>query len=107
MNKRDQKFARERLLVSLESIPTTLLNEISTIPNEFILDDYHLIDARAVDNALTFLLEHFPPQMHVVITTRQDPNPPLARLHVRNQLTELRVADLRFTPSEAANFSTR
>ena len=90
----------------IESILTTLLNEISTIPNEFILvlDDYHLIDARAVDNALTFLLEHLPPQMHLVITTREDPNLPLARFRVRNQLTEVRVTDLRFTPSEAAEF---
>lgn len=90
----------------VESILTTLLNEISTIPNKFILvlDDYHLVDARAVDNALTFLLEHLPPQMHLVITTREDPNLPLARFRVRNQLTELRITDLRFTPSEAAEF---
>ena len=90
----------------IESILTTLLNEITTIPDNFILvlDDYHLIDSKAVDNALTFLLEHLPPQMHLVITTREDPNLPLARLRVRNQLTELRAADLRFTPSEAAEF---
>ena len=93
-------------LPPIESILTTLLNEISTIPNEFILvlDDYHLIDARLVDDTLTFLLEHLPPQMHVVITTREDPNFPLARFRARNQLTELRVTDLRFTPSEAAEF---
>ena len=93
-------------LPPIESILTTLLNEISTIPNEFVLvlDDYHLIDARLVDDTLTFLLEHLPPQMHVVITTREDPNFPLARFRARNQLTELRVTDLRFTPSEAAEF---
>ena len=91
---------------SIESILTTLLNEITTIPDNFILvlDDYHAIDAKPVDNALTFLLEHLPPQMHLVIATREDPNLPLARLRVRNQLTELRAADLRFTPSEAAGF---
>ena len=54
--------------------------------------------------SLTFLLEHLPPQMHLVITTREDPDLPLARLRVRDQLTELRAADLRFTPSEAAEF---
>ncbi len=93
-------------LPPIESILTTLLNEISTIPNEFVLvlDDYHLIDARLVDDTLTFLLEHLPPQMHVVITTREDPNFPLARFRARNQLTELRVTDLRFTPLEAAEF---
>ena len=63
-----------------------------------------MIDSKPVDNALTFLLEHLPPQMHLVIATREDPPLPLARLRARNQLTELRAADLRFTPSEAAEF---
>jgi LuxR family maltose regulon positive regulatory protein len=90
----------------VESILTTLLNEISSIPHPFILvlDDYHLIDAEPVHEALTFLLEHLPPQMHLVITTREDPPLPLARMRVRGQLTELRAADLRFTLSEAADF---
>ena len=89
-----------------ESILTSLLNEIAAIPKNFmlVLDDYHLADARVVDQALTFLLEHLPPQMHLVITTREDPNLPLARLRVRGQLTELRAFDLRFTPFEAAEF---
>lgn len=89
-----------------ETALTALLNEIATIPDHFILvlDDYHLIDSQAVDQALTFLLGHLPPQMHLAITTREDPQLPLARLRVRGQLTELRAADLRFTPSEAAGF---
>ena len=89
-----------------ESILTALLNEITTIPDNFILvlDDYHVIDSKPVDNALTFLLEHLPPQMHLVIATREDPHLPLARLRARGQLTELRAADLRFTPAEAAEF---
>ena len=89
-----------------ESILTALLNEITTIPDNFILvlDDYHVIDSKPVDDALTFLLEHLPPQMHLVIATREDPHLPLARLRARGQLTELRAADLRFTPSEAAEF---
>ncbi len=90
----------------IEAMLTTLLNGITTIPDNFILvlDDYHLTDSKAVDNALTFLVEHQPPQMYLAITTREDPNLPLARLRVRNQLTELRITDLRFTPSEAAEF---
>jgi LuxR family transcriptional regulator, maltose regulon positive regulatory protein len=90
----------------VETILINLLNEIISIPHNFIfvLDDYHLTDSKAVDNALTFLIEHQPPQMHLVITTREDPNLPLARLRVRDQLTELRAADLRFTSSEAAEF---
>ena len=89
-----------------ESILTALLNEISAIPDPFVLvlDDYHVIDAKPVDSALGFLLEHLPPQMHLVITTREDPQFPLARLRAKGQLTELRVTDLRFTDSEAAEF---
>ncbi len=89
-----------------ESILTALLNEITTIPDNFVLvlDDYHVIDAKPVDHALTFLVEHLPPQMQLVIATREDPQLPLARLRARGQLTELRAADLRFTPSEAAEF---
>ncbi len=89
-----------------ESILTALLNEITTIPDHFVLvlDDYHVIDSKPVDQALAFLLEHLPPQMHLVITTREDPPLPLARLRARGQLTELRAADLRFTPAEAAEF---
>jgi LuxR family transcriptional regulator, maltose regulon positive regulatory protein len=89
-----------------ESVLTLLLNEIATVPGDviLILDDLHVIENRAVGNALTFLLEHLPPQMCLVITTREDPNLPLARLRARDQLTELRAADLRFTNSEAAEF---
>ena len=89
-----------------EAILTALLNEITTVPHKFILvlDDYHLIDAKVVDQTLTFLLDHLPPQMHLVITTREDPHLPLARYRVRGQLTEVRAADLRFTTTEAAEF---
>jgi LuxR family maltose regulon positive regulatory protein len=92
-----------------ESILTALLNEIAVLPDPFILvlDDYHLVDAKPVDEALTFLLEHQPPRMHLVIATREDPSLPLARLRARGQLTELRLADLRFTPAEAAEFLNR
>jgi LuxR family maltose regulon positive regulatory protein len=93
----------------IESILTTLLNEINNVPDSFIfvLDDYHVIDDESVDDALTFLIEHQPPQMHLVIATREDPSLPLARLRARGQLTELRAADLRFTPAEAAEFLNR
>jgi len=93
----------------IEAILPALLNEVSAIPFDFILvlDDYHLVDNKQVDAALAFLLEHLPPQMHLVITTREDPDLPLARLRARGQLTELRAADLRFAPAEAAEFLTR
>ncbi len=89
-----------------ESALTTLLNELATVPHEFVLvlDDYHVIDAEPVDDALAFLIEHLPPRMHLIIATREDPQLPLARLRARGQLSEVRAADLRFTPSEAAEF---
>ncbi len=93
-------------LPSIELLLTSLLNEIAVIPDRFILvlDDYHLIDSQPVDQALAFLLDHLPPQMHLVIASREDPPLPLARYRARGQLAELRAADLRFTPSEAAEF---
>src|ERR1700676_784816 len=89
-----------------QTMLTTLLNDLTTIPDHVILvlDDYHVIEAKAVDQALTFLLEHLPPQMHLVIATREDPALPLARLRAGGYLTEVRVADLRFTHAEAAAF---
>lgn len=98
----------------IKLILTALINEITNVPNNLstgsgqgfilVLDDYHIIDSKPVDNALTFLLEHLPSKMHLVISTREDPHLPLSRLRVRGQLTELRAADLRFTPSEASEF---
>lgn len=90
----------------LETLLTILLNDIATIPENFVLvlDDYHIVDTQPIDHALTFLLDHLPPQMHLVIATREDPPLPLARLRVRGELTELRVTDLRFTYAEAAGF---
>jgi LuxR family transcriptional regulator, maltose regulon positive regulatory protein len=92
-----------------EAILSALLNEIATVQDDFVLvlDDYHVIDARAVDDALTFLLDHLPLQAHLVIATREDSNLPLARLRGRGQLSELRAADLRFTPDEAAEYLDR
>lgn len=90
----------------IESILTVVLNDIAAVRERFVLvlDDYHLIDSGPIDRAVTFLLSHLPPQMHLVIATREDPQLPLARLRARGQLTELRASDLRFTPTEAADF---
>ncbi|WP_369688920.1 hypothetical protein [Bacillus sp. FJAT-26390] len=91
---------------SIESILTLLLNEMTTIPSPsiLVLDDYHVIDATPVQEAVSFLVERLPVQMHLVMITRKDPHLPLARLRARGQLNELRVADLRFTAIEAAGF---
>jgi LuxR family transcriptional regulator, maltose regulon positive regulatory protein len=89
-----------------ESMLTALLNEITTIPNHFVLvlDDYHTTDAEPVDQALAYLVTHLPPHMHLVIATREDPRIPLARLRARDQLIELRATHLRFLSSECAAF---
>jgi LuxR family maltose regulon positive regulatory protein len=92
-----------------EAIVTSLINEVSPLPDRvvLVLDDYHLIGAQSVHDALEFLLRHLPPVMHLVIASREDPPLPLARLRARDQLIELRATDLRFTSSEAADFLNR
>ncbi len=91
---------------TIESILSNLINDLNTISDNFVLvlDDYHVIDAKPVDDVLDFLLEQLPPQMHLVIITREDPNLPVSRLRARGQLTELRLADLRFTFAETGGF---
>jgi LuxR family maltose regulon positive regulatory protein len=91
---------------SVASVLASLLNEISALagPVVLVLDDYHATDSAAVDAAVSFVLDHVPPQLRLVISTRQDPGLPLARLRARGQLTELRAADLRFTAAEAAEY---
>jgi len=93
-------------LPSFEGLVTALINELAAQPDQgevvLVLDDYHLIDAQPVHASLTFLLEHRPPELQLVLTCRADPPLPLARLRGRGQLAELRAADLRFTAEEAA-----
>ncbi len=72
-----------------------------------VLDDYHAIEAIEVHQAVTFLLDHLPDHLHLVVATRSDPPLPLARLRSRGQLSELRAADLRFTPPEGQEFLHR
>ena len=92
--------------VQTELLLTALLNEITNLSNPFVfvLDDYHVIDSQSVNEALEFLLDHLPPQIHLVISTREDPILPLARLRARGQFTEIRASDLRFTITETAKF---
>jgi LuxR family maltose regulon positive regulatory protein len=90
----------------IESVLTGLLNEIAAVQTQFafVLDDYHAIKAEAIHDALTFLLDHLPGNMHLVIASRADPPLPIARLRGRGQVTELRQTDLRFTLDEVAEF---
>ncbi|WP_308159459.1 LuxR C-terminal-related transcriptional regulator [Arthrobacter sp. ISL-65] len=90
----------------IEAMLAILLNDLHAIPNDvvLVLDDYHVIDARDIQDGIAFLLEHLPPQVHLVIAGRADPVLPLARLRARGELVEIRAADLRFTTDEAADY---
>jgi LuxR family maltose regulon positive regulatory protein len=90
----------------IETVLTALLNDLGAGPGDIVLvlDDYHVIDARDVQDAMAFLLDHLPPRLHVVIASRTDPALPLARLRARGELVETRAAELRFTPDEAAAY---
>lgn len=91
-----------------EAVLTTVLNELDARPDDvvLVLDDYHLIESPDVRDQVTFVLEHRPPQLHVVITSRVDPPLPLARWRARGELVEIRAADLRFSTDEAAAYLT-
>ena len=92
---------------SFEPLMTALINEVAGQPDAdeallLVLDDYHVISSQLVHESLGFLLEHRPPGLQLALTSRSDPPLALARLRARGQLTELRAAELRFTPGEAA-----
>jgi len=86
-----------------EAVVSALVNELVASPGELVLvlDDYHLVEASAIHEGLVFLLEHLPPGMNVVISSRSDPPFPLARLRARGQMAELRADDLRFSLNES------
>lgn len=94
---------------SFEKILTLVLNQVAerSKPTVFVLDDYHLIQSVSIHRALAYFCSHLPPQAHLLLTTREDPPLPLAQLRGRGELVELRAADLRFTPDEAAQFLTQ
>jgi LuxR family maltose regulon positive regulatory protein len=90
----------------IETVLATVVNELGALPEglDLVLDDYHLADGPAIAADMTFLLEHLPPHVHLVISTRADPTLPLARLRARGELVEVRAADLRFTLDEVAAY---
>lgn len=92
----------------IDWVLTVLTNEIAAAASDLtlILDDYHVIETQPVHDSVAFLLDHLPPWMHVVIATRSDPPLPIAQLRGAGELTELRVAQMRFTSDEAAAFLT-
>lgn len=91
---------------STDAVLVSLINDLDVLagPTVVALDDYHVIDAAAVHEAVTFLLDNLPPQVAVAMSTRVDPPLPLSRLRARGELVEVRAADLRFTTDEAGAF---
>ncbi len=91
---------------AIEAVLIALLNDIALLPHKIILmlDDYHVIVSPIIHRSLTFLLDHLPEHMHVIMTCRSDPPLPLPRLRARGELIEIRTPDLRFTFDEAITF---
>ncbi|HEY1134006.1 MAG TPA: helix-turn-helix transcriptional regulator, partial [Nocardioides sp.] len=91
---------------AIEAVLAGVVNELSVFDGDLVLvlDDYHLADGPEVAEGMTFLVDHLPPQLHLVISTRADPGLPLPRLRVRGELVEVRAADLRFDDSEVASY---
>jgi LuxR family maltose regulon positive regulatory protein len=100
------KALRSPQTPTIESLLPALINEIAKVANPFtlILDDFYVITEQKTHDAVTFFLSHLPPQMHLVLSSREDPPWPLARLRARCEMTELREADLRFTRQETTRF---
>jgi LuxR family maltose regulon positive regulatory protein len=90
----------------METVLTSMLNELGALMHglDLVLDDYHLADGSEIAAGMAFLLEHLPPQVHVVLSSRVDPDLPLARLRARGELVEVRAADLRFTHEEVSAY---
>ncbi len=91
---------------SINTVLNELINDIAGLdhPIMLVLDDYHVISHLEIHEALRYLVEHQPHQMHLVITSREDPPLPLPRLRARGEMAEIRMHDLRFSLDEATQF---
>jgi LuxR family maltose regulon positive regulatory protein len=91
---------------SAETVLTLLVNQLAKVPGKLVLvlDDYHLAASTAVNDALAFLIDHMPSQLHLVIASREEPAIALGKLRVNGQLAEIRQQELRFGLEEAADF---
>jgi LuxR family maltose regulon positive regulatory protein len=90
----------------IEAVLAAIINAANDLPSHtvFVLDDYHLVEDPAIHQALTFLLDHLPPTLHLVLVSRGEPSLPLARYRARAELLELGVTDLQFGLQESAAF---
>jgi LuxR family maltose regulon positive regulatory protein len=94
---------------SPEALLTPLLNELALIPGNgiLVLEDYHLISEPEIHQGMSFLLNHLPANIHLIIITRAEPPLPLAQLRVQDELVELGATQLRFTAEETQTFLQR
>ncbi|HEV8281973.1 MAG TPA: LuxR C-terminal-related transcriptional regulator [Candidatus Limnocylindrales bacterium] len=101
---RDAAAVLESREPQVERALRSLLNDLASLERDvvLVLDDFHVIELPDIHEAVAYLIDRLPPAAHLVITTRADPPLPFARLRVRGELVEIRAADLRFTPQEAA-----
>jgi len=95
-----------RQLPPLEALVASLVNDITEVGSPFlcVFDDFQMLQDKAICDGLNGLVAHQPPQLHLVIVTREDPPLPLARLRAKNQITEIRASDLRFSEMEIGQF---
>ncbi|MFL5586413.1 MAG: LuxR family transcriptional regulator, partial [Ktedonobacteraceae bacterium] len=90
----------------LRSILQALINTLASCTAQFllVLDDYHVITEPEIHHSLTYLVEHLPPQLHLILVTRADPPLPLSLLRARGEMLEVRTNQLRCTPEEVRAF---
>lgn len=101
-----QLMLRTPQLPPIDLLMTLLINDLMDLPTTvfLVLDDYQLIQNQQVHQAIQFFLDHQPPKVHLVLTTRQDPPLTLARLRMQNLMSEVRVNELRFSLDEIEQF---
>ena len=104
-----QEIVSDFGLSSTQAPIMMIINDIAAFPEKMILilDDFHFVQATQVNEAVRFLLEHQPPNLHLIITTREDPGFPLSRIRAQGKLSEIRMEDLCFNKEETAEFFSR
>lgn len=91
---------------NLEAGMTLLINEISTLPKEItlVLDDFQILENQALLQGIGFLLKYLPPNLHLVIASRSEPELNLAFLRAKDRVMELGADELRFTNQEVGQY---